>query len=193
MAPAAIFWFTGLSGAGKTTLAEAVRDRLTSEGRNVLTLDGDQVRETFHRMLGFSPEDIRENNRLIAELCIRHRGACDAIFVPIISPFRESRAAARARLAPGFFEIYVSASLETVAGRDVKGLYARAEAGATGAMIGAPGGVPYEVPERPDLLIDSAGETPAQSADRLAGFVAARIGMASPAHAAAADTAFPAE
>jgi adenylyl-sulfate kinase len=174
MAQAAIFWFTGLSGAGKTTLAEAVRDRLTAERRRILILDGDQVRAAYHRRLGFTPEDIRENNRLIAELCIRHRGACDAILVPIISPFRDSRAAARAQLAPGFFEIHVSASLETVAGRDVKGLYARAEAGATGAMIGAPGGVPYEAPERPDLVIDSAGETPEQSSDRFAGFVAAR-------------------
>ncbi len=172
---AAIFWFTGLSGAGKTTLAEAVRARLELEGQRMLILDGDRVRETFHRNLGFTPEDIRENNRLIAELCSRERDDYDAILVPIISPFRESRADARKRLAPAFYEVHVCASLETVEARDVKGLYAKARRGQTGSMIGQRGGVPYEPPERPELAIDTAAESETASADRLFSFVLARL------------------
>jgi adenylyl-sulfate kinase len=190
MTDAPIFWFTGLSGAGKTTLAEAVRDRLAAMGMTVLILDGDQVREEFHRDLGFTPEDIRENNRLIAELCAMRRDECDAILVPVISPFRDARAAALARLAPGFFEIHISAGLDTVAARDVKGLYARSRDGAIGPMIGAPGGVPYEPPERADLVVDSAAEMPAASAARLTAFVFAHMlpGLPLPCPPAAAGT-----
>jgi adenylyl-sulfate kinase len=181
MAQAAIFWLTGLSGAGKTTLAEAVRARLAAEGRRVLILDGDQVREAFHRDLGFTPEDIRENNRLIAELCDRNRAAYDAILVPVISPFRDARSAVRRRLAPGFYEVHVRASLETVEARDVKGLYAKARRGEVGGMIGQSGGVPYEPPEQPEIAIDTATEPKADSIARLLAFIRTRL--AGPAEA----------
>ena len=93
---AAVFWFTGLSGAGKTTIAEGVMRRLTEDGLRVLVLDGDDVRARLHRDLGFTEADIKENNALLVELCHTHRADHDAILVPIISPYACSRHAARA-------------------------------------------------------------------------------------------------
>lgn len=171
-AGAPVFWFTGLSGAGKSSLAEAAQDRLEAEGYRVLILDGDQVRDEFHRDLGFTPEDIRKNNRLIAELCTHQRDKADIILVPIISPFRSSRIAARNKLAPGFYEIYVKASVETVVKRDVKGLYAKARDGDIENMIGySQNGPPYEEPLEADLVLDTSAETPGQSLRRLIDFV----------------------
>ena len=118
MRRALVFWFTGLSGSGKSSVAAAVRDRLCADGAKVLILDGDDVRARIHRHLGFSEADIRENNRLIAGLCDESRADYDVILVPIISPYAESRAAARAALAPGFYEIYCTAGLDIVARRD---------------------------------------------------------------------------
>jgi adenylyl-sulfate kinase len=156
MIAASIFWFTGLSGAGKSTIAEGVARDMVSQGYRVIVLDGDQVRARFHRNLGFTAPDIIENNTMIATLCAESRAHADIVLVPIISPFRTSRALARARLSPGFFEIYIKAGLDTVERRDVKGLYAKAKAGEIDGVIGfSPKAVPYEVPENPDLAIDT--------------------------------------
>src|SRR4051812_21104912 len=100
MTKALVFWFTGLSGAGKTTIALDLQKRLKAGGRSVLILDGDDVRKCLHVHLGFSPEDIRKNNALIVQLCQEQRAHHDINFVPIISPYRDSRANARALLSP---------------------------------------------------------------------------------------------
>lgn len=150
-----VFWFTGLSGAGKTTIAEGIRAHLEADGLNVLILDGDDVRERLHRDLGFSEEDIKTNNALIAGLCDDLRGDYDVVLVPVISPFRSSRAAARERLAPGFYEIYVHADIETVRTRDVKGLYELADKNVITNLIGYSDGSPYEPPENPDLTLST--------------------------------------
>lgn len=175
MRRALVFWFTGLSGAGKSTVAEQVRGRLKAEGRAVLVLDGDDVRARFHRHLGFSEADIRENNALIARLCEENRALFDVILVPIISPFAESRALARATLAPGFYEVHCTAGLDIVARRDTKGLYAKARAGAIDNLIGVSPGARYDVPGDPDLRLDTGSGDPALSAARLLSFVSARL------------------
>lgn len=150
---AKVAWFTGLSGSGKTAIAAAVAHALKEQGKRVLVLDGDEIRAKLHRHLGFTPEDIRENNQLIAELCLKEQPHYHAILVPIISPFRASRAAARAILTPDFIEVHVRASLDTVKRRDPKGLYCKVEAGELKGFIGVE--VPYESPENPEIVIDT--------------------------------------
>lgn len=168
MSPRAIvLWFTGLSGAGKSTLAENLRRSLADEGRKVLILDGDDVRNRLHRHLGFTPEDIRENNALIAGLCEENRGNFDFILVPIISPYRESRAAARQRLAPDFHEIHVTANLQVLHDRDTKGLYQAARRNEIDNLIGVSPASPYDLPDAAELVIDTGTETPALSCQRL--------------------------
>jgi len=171
MSPRAIiFWFTGLSGVGKSTLANSLCDVLTAEGRRVLILDGDDVRNRLHRHLGFSPEDIRLNNELIAALCEENRAAYDLILVPIISPYLDSRSSARRRLEPGFHEIHVTASLAVLHDRDTKGLYAATRRKDIDNLIGVSLGSPYHAPESTDMVIDTGEESLERSAARLLEF-----------------------
>lgn len=148
-------WFTGLSGSGKSTIAEGACTRLRGQGRRTKVIDGDDVRETLHRHLGFSPQDIKENNRLIMELCRQHESAADIILVPVISPFKESRAEARRFFGTAFHEIYVKCSLHQVIERDPKGLYQRALTGDLLHCVGVDPLVPYESPEHPELTIET--------------------------------------
>lgn len=164
---AIVFWFTGLSGAGKSTLAEGLRSALVEEGRKVLILDGDDVRNRLHRHLGFTPADIRENNELIAGLCDENREQHEFILVPIISPYRESRAAARRRLAPDFHEIHITADLQVLHARDTKGLYQAARKNEIDNLIGVSPDSPYESPEAAELVIDTGAEPMIQSRMRL--------------------------
>ena len=155
MTDAKVAWFTGLSGVGKSTIAQRTAELLTERGHRVLVLDGDAVRESLHRHLGFNPDDIRENNRLMVGLCQDRVTDYDYILVPMISPFHDSRANARERLGQGFFEVYVSASLDEVRRRDPKGLYRKASAGELSNLIGVSPEVPYEPPESPELALDT--------------------------------------
>ena len=95
MTDASVYWFTGLSGAGKSTIAEEAKSKLELMGLQILILDGDVVRQNLHYSLGFSKSDIEENNRLISKLCVKHRQEYDIILVPIISPYRKSRNSAK--------------------------------------------------------------------------------------------------
>lgn len=178
MPGAAIFWLTGLSGAGKSTLAESVQVRLEGEGRRVLIVDGDSVRRTVSRDLGFSRPDIIENNTRIAALCAARRSETDIILVPVIAPFRDARQAARRTLSPGFHEVYVKAQLDVLEARDVKGLYARAARGEIDNLIGVSPSSPYEPPEAPDLVIDTTAEPRENSVDRLYKYILSRLGVA---------------
>ncbi len=170
-----VFWFTGLSGSGKTTVATAVKELLEAAGRTVLILDGDDVRKRLHVHLGFSEADIKQNNRLIAGLCQEALSRYDVIMVPIISPYRVSRAEARLLLGKRFFEIFFAADLETVMQRDVKGLYKLARENRIHNLIGYSPSNIYEPPESPDLIVDSRIETIEGSTDKLYGFILAEL------------------
>ena len=162
-----ILWFTGLSGSGKTTVAERVSTRIQEKDISVQIIDGDKVRRGRHQHLGFSEKDIKTNNSLIANLCNEERKNRDLVIVPIISPYRQSRKDARMKLHPGFYEIYFSASLDYVSQIDVKGLYAKSAAGSINNMIGVSTKNPYQPPESPDFIINTEKENIQQSVENL--------------------------
>ncbi len=164
---ARVLWFTGLSGSGKSTIALALKSRLEGEGRHVRVIDGDDVRSKEHKHLGFSREDIEENNRLIAQMCKRLQPEFDYILVPIISPLRESRENARRELGGAFVEVYVNASLETCMRRDAKGLYKKALSGRIKNFIGVDPHTPYEPPENPDVVINTEKDSVGESVEKI--------------------------
>ncbi|HEY7449286.1 MAG TPA: adenylyl-sulfate kinase [Vicinamibacterales bacterium] len=155
-----VAWFTGLSGAGKSTIAELAATMLRERDQRVAIIDGDTVRAQRHRHLGFSPSDIRENNRLIVELCREALASHDVILVPIISPFRDARDAARRALGEAFVEVHVKASLTAVARRDPKGLYRQAAEGRLPGLIGLSPEVQYEAPVDADVVLDTESSDP---------------------------------
>lgn len=157
-------WFTGLSGAGKSTISAIIEQRLRDAGAKVEVLDGDVVRENLSKGLGFSKEDRDINIRRIGFVCeLLSRNGVIAL-VAAISPYRAVREEIRARI-PNFVEIYVECPLEVVTGRDVKGLYKKAIAGEIPQFTGVSD--PYEPPLRPEVVIRSDAETPEQSAEKV--------------------------
>jgi adenylyl-sulfate kinase len=170
-----VLWFTGLSGSGKTTIAELVQKDLELSGKRVKVFDGDVVRTTLHKHLGFSPGDIKENNRLISELCLKHLKDYDYILVPIISPFRESRQKARELLKKDFIEVYTNCHLEKCIERDVKGHYKKALAGEIKNFIGIDKENPYEPPEKPEITLYTFKETPKESAEKILKFLGSDV------------------
>ena len=156
----AILWFTGLSGAGKSTLAHAVEERLHKSGCRTFVFDGDNVRHGLCRDLGFSVDDRTENIRRIGEMTKLFLEAGVVSLTAFISPLRKDRQSVRSLVPHGdFFEIYCHAPLEVCEQRDVKGLYKRARAGEIKDFTGISS--PYEVPERPELVVDT-GTRPLQ-------------------------------
>jgi adenylylsulfate kinase len=153
----AILWFTGLSGAGKSSLAHCVEERLHQMGCRTYVLDGDNVRHGLCGDLGFSIEDRAENIRRIGEAAKLMLEAGVIAMTAFISPFREERAKARALVPHGeFLEIYCKADIETCEERDVKGLYARARKGEVKNFTGISS--PYEPPEKPELVVDTGSD-----------------------------------
>jgi adenylyl-sulfate kinase len=151
-------WFTGLSGAGKTTIAQAVRDQLRAQGRLVYVLDGDLLRTGLNRDLGFSDQDRSENTRRVAEVARLMVDAGVTVLVALISPFEVDRRKARALFNEGqFAEVFVDAPLLVCMRRDVKGLYAKAQQGGVPSMTGL--GSPYELPTQPDLRLETGVDT----------------------------------
>src|SRR3954453_20364907 len=154
-----VVWFTGLSGAGKSTIAEIVGGELEAGGAAVEYLDGDVVREHLSRGLGFSKEDRDTNIERIGWVASRLARHGATVIVSAISPYAETRAKARAlveEFAP-FVEIHVAPSLAECARRDVKGLYARAQNGELPEFTGVSD--PYEEPEAPELRLETQGRT----------------------------------
>jgi adenylylsulfate kinase len=160
-------WFTGLSGAGKTTIAELVRPELERRGRKVEWLDGDEVREHLSKGLGFSKEDRDTNIDRIGWVASRLTRHGAAVIVSAISPYAEARGRARAMVEEHgtFIEVFVDASVEECARRDVKGLYERAFRGEIKEFTGVSD--PYEIPAHPEIRIESEHEDPAESAQRI--------------------------
>ena len=169
----AVLWFTGLSGAGKSVIANLVEAQLHARGVHTLMLDGDNVRHGLNKDLGFTAADRVENIRRIGEVARLMTDAGLIVLCSFISPFRAERALARDLAAPDeFLEIFVDAPLETVIARDPKGLYKRALAGEIKNFTGVD--QPYEAPENADIVLKSALETPEVLANRVIGELEAR-------------------
>ena len=156
-------WFTGLSGAGKSTLADAVERKLFARGVQTMVLDGDNVRMGLNRNLGFSSEDRAENIRRVAEAAKLLNDAGVVVLTAFISPYAADREVARQILGDAFVEVYVSTSVEECERRDVKGLYAKARRGEIREFTGVSS--PYEPPENPEIVVDTADATVDESAD----------------------------
>jgi adenylylsulfate kinase len=157
-------WFTGLSGAGKSTIAELVGRRLEDAGRLVEYLDGDVVRTHLSKGLGFSKEDRDTNIERIGWVASRLTRHGAAVLVSAISPYEETRRKARGMVEVfgQFVEVYVEASVEECARRDVKGLYEKAFAGEIKEFTGVSD--PYEAPTTPDIVLHTEEQTPDRSA-----------------------------
>ena len=167
-------WLTGLSGSGKSSIAQELGRRLHGEGRHVYVLDGDNLRFGLNRDLSFSRDDRSENIRRAAEVARLFNDAGTIVLVPIISPFREDRERARAIVgADRFLEVYLSTPLSVCEARDAKGLYKKARAGEIAEFTGISS--PYEAPEHPALALDTSGLGLTESADLLQRAIEAKI------------------
>jgi bifunctional enzyme CysN/CysC len=162
----AIVWLTGLSGAGKSTIANAVEGRLTHEGRHCYILDGDNIRHGVNKDLGFTAADRVENIRRVAEIARLLADAGLVVIVSLISPFIRERAMAREIAGDiDFVEVFVDAPLEVCEARDPKRLYQKARAGAIVNFTGID--APYEAPTTPDLTLQTTNASPNELAERL--------------------------
>ncbi|MCF4098257.1 sulfate adenylyltransferase subunit CysN [Maritalea mediterranea] len=161
-----IVWFTGLSGSGKSTIANLLEKRITAEGKHTYILDGDNVRHGLNKDLGFTEEDRVENIRRVAEVAKLMADAGLIVLVSFISPFKNERRLAREVAGDiDFVEAYVNTPLEVCAERDPKGLYARAKAGEIKNFTGIDS--PFEPPERADITLNAAEKDPAELAGEL--------------------------
>jgi bifunctional enzyme CysN/CysC len=159
-----ILWFTGLSGSGKSTIANIVERKLALAGRHTYLLDGDNVRHGLNRDLGFTDADRVENIRRVAETAKLFVDAGLIVLVSFISPFRSERRTARELVgADEFLEVYVDTPLEVCMARDPKGLYRRAQAGEIKHFTGLDS--PYEAPENAEIHVNTVDLTPEQAAD----------------------------
>ena len=170
-------WFTGLSGAGKTTIAELVGPELERRGRLVEYLDGDVVRTHLSKGLGFSKEDRDTNIERIGWVASRLTRHGAAVLVSAISPYEETRRKARELVEEhgAFVEVFVDASVEECARRDVKGLYEKAFRGEIAEFTGVSD--PYEPPQAPEITLDTENETPEESASKVLAYVEERLGV----------------
>jgi bifunctional enzyme CysN/CysC len=165
-----IIWFTGLSGAGKSTIADLLEQTLHRLGRHTILLDGDNIRHGLNRDLGFTDEDRVENIRRIAEVAKLMVEAGLIVLVSFISPFRSERRLARQIVGPDeFIEIYVDTPIEICEARDPKGLYKLARAGKLPNLTGI--GSPYEVPENPEIVLKPAEQGPADLVEPIMGYL----------------------
>lgn len=163
--PRGTVWFTGLSGAGKTTVATTLKVMLDELRVQTFQLDGDDLREGLNADLSFSEEHRRENVRRVGEVALLFSKAGHLSLVTVISPYATGRDAVRSRhadLGVPFVEVYVATPLEVCEKRDPKGLYARARRGEVPRFTGISS--PYETPVHPDLVLPTSGRTPEQCA-----------------------------
>jgi bifunctional enzyme CysN/CysC len=161
-----VIWFTGLSGSGKSTIANALEVELHARGYRTYILDGDNVRQGLNKDLGFTDADRVENIRRIAEVARLMLDAGLIVMTAFISPFIRERQMARELIgAENFVEVYVSTSLDVCEERDVKGLYKKARAGQLPNLSGI--GSPYEAPPAPDVLINSGTTSLSEAVDHL--------------------------
>ena len=161
-----VVWLTGLPGAGKSSIANLVEQRLYALGRHTVLLDGSNLRQGISKDLGFTPADRAENNRRAAEIAQLMTGAGLIVIAALVSPFRADRETARALFDEGeFVEVFVDLPAELAAERDTKGLYAKAQAGELENLTGI--GAVYEPPEEPELHLEMASTTPVDAAEQV--------------------------
>jgi bifunctional enzyme CysN/CysC len=165
-----VLWFTGLSGAGKSTIANLVEKKLHARGRHCYLLDGDNVRHGLTKDLGFTEADRVENIRRVAEVAKLMIDAGLIVLTAFISPFRAERAMARNMVGAGeFVEIFVDTPLDVADSRDVKGLYRKARRGELSNFTGIDS--PYEVPESPEVRVNTVGSAPDEAADEVIAYL----------------------
>ncbi len=164
-----VLWLYGLSGSGKSTVANEVERALHAEGRMTVILDGDNLRTGLNRNLGFSDDDRTENVRRVSETAKLLAGQGIIVLVSVITPLRAHRRSAAEIIGPDFHEIYVKADFDTCAGRDPKGLYAKAKEGKIGQFTGKDSG--FEEPEAAALVLDTQSLSVEQCAAGLLGYL----------------------
>ena len=166
-----ILWFTGLSGSGKSTIANEVEKRLYQDGRHSFLLDGDNVRHGLNKDLGFTDAARVENIRRVGEVAKLMTDAGLIVLTAFISPFQAERDLVRAMVPDdGFVEVFVDAPLEVAEQRDVKGLYAKARSGDLKNFTGIDS--PYEAPQNPEIHIDTTKLSASQAADEIIAWLA---------------------
>jgi bifunctional enzyme CysN/CysC len=168
----AVLWFTGLSGSGKSTVANAVETRLNAEGRLTYLLDGDNVRTGLCADLSFSDADRQENIRRVAHVSRLFWDANLITLVSFISPFRAERRLARELVGGDFIEVFVDAPLDVCESRDVKGLYKKARAGGIASFTGISS--PYEAPEHAEVHLKTGEESLEQSVEKVLAWLRAK-------------------
>lgn len=169
-----VLWFTGLSGAGKSTIANLVEEKLHQMGVATYALDGDNIRQGINRNLGFSATDREENLRRVAEIAKLMVDAGIVVLAAFISPTNENRAMIEEIIGKeDYIEVFIDTSLEECEKRDVKGLYKKARAGKISQFTGI--SVPYDAPIQPAIHIQTALETPAQAVEKILNFVQERL------------------
>ncbi|SFN46697.1 adenylylsulfate kinase [Bizionia echini] len=169
-----LLWFTGLSGSGKSTIANVVEQKLYQLGIKTYTLDGDNIRKGINKDLTFSPEDRTENIRRIAELANLMVDAGLVTLAAFVSPYKKDRENIRSIVKDvNFVEIYINTSVEECERRDVKGLYKKARAGEIKNMTGI--SAPYEAPENPDIEINTETESIEGAAKRIVDYITPKL------------------
>jgi len=166
-----IIWFTGLSGSGKTTLSSYLKERLERFGYSVCLIDGDTFREKQKAKNTFSREEILENNYNIISYCQSIQKKYNNIIVAVISPFQETRKAAREAFGDDYVEIFLNCPLKELIKRDPKNLYTKAIAGEVKNLIGFSKQNPYEIPKNPDLTVNTLKESVNGALNKIMGLI----------------------
>ncbi|PAQ15488.1 adenylyl-sulfate kinase [Bacillaceae bacterium SAOS 7] len=166
----AVFWFTGLSGSGKSTIANAAAQKLYELGVQTYVLDGDNIRHGLNQDLGFSDQDRKENIRRIGEVAKLFVDSGQLVFTAFISPFQEDRDIVRSLLQPDeFVEVFVNCSIDECEERDPKGLYKKARSGDIPQFTGISS--PYEAPKAPELMLQTDQNTVDECVEQLLAFI----------------------
>jgi len=169
-----LMWFTGLSGSGKSTIANVVEQELHKQGIKTYTLDGDNIRKGINNDLTFAPEDRTENIRRIAEISNLMLDAGIVVLAAFVSPYKKDRENIRSIVKDvNFVEIFINTSVEECERRDVKGLYKKARAGEIKNMTGI--SAPYEAPEKPDIEIKTEEETIEHAVQRIVDYINTKL------------------